>query len=66
MQITVNGETVNLSAATTAAAFLEAKSYNIARIAVELNGDILPKARYASVTLAEGDVMEIVSFVGGG
>ena len=49
MQITVNGETVNLSAATTAADFLEATSYNIARIAVELNGDILPKARYASV-----------------
>jgi sulfur carrier protein len=36
------------------------------RIAVELNGEIAPKARWPSLTVADGDRLEIVHFVGGG
>ena len=36
------------------------------RIAVELNEEILPKANYAATVLKDGDVVEIVNFVGGG
>jgi sulfur carrier protein len=36
------------------------------RIAVELNGDIVPRSRYADTRLAEGDRVEIVGAVGGG
>jgi sulfur carrier protein len=36
------------------------------RIAVERNGEIVPKSRYADTTLAEGDHLEIVGAVGGG
>lgn len=36
------------------------------RIAVELNEEIVPKARYGEVVAKDGDVLEIVRFVGGG
>ena len=36
------------------------------RIAMEVNEEIIPKAKYGEVTLKDGDVVEIVSFVGGG
>ena len=36
------------------------------RVAVEINGDIVPKAEYSERTFKDGDVCEIVHFVGGG
>ena len=36
------------------------------RIAVELNGDILPKYEYSDTMLKDGDRLEVVTFVGGG
>ncbi len=46
--------------------YLREAGYVPARIAVERNGEIVPRATYESVRLAAGDVVEIVSFVGGG
>jgi sulfur carrier protein len=37
-----------------------------ARIAVELNREVVAKANYASITLREGDELELINFVGGG
>lgn len=64
--ITVNGKKVQISHSLTVTEYLVENLYQQNRIAVELNGKILPKSAYASVTLKEGDVLEIVSFVGGG
>ena len=36
------------------------------RIAVEMNGAIIPKATYHQVTVTNDDTLEVVSFVGGG
>ena len=36
------------------------------RLAVERNGNIVPRARYGETVLEDGDVLEIVRFVGGG
>ena len=36
------------------------------RIAVERNGEIVPRRTYGETVLQDGDVLEIVSFVGGG
>ena len=36
------------------------------RVAIELNGKILPKAEYSHTLLKESDSVEIVGFVGGG
>ena len=46
--------------------YLRETGYVPARIAVERNGEIVPRATYESVRLAACDVVEIVSFVGGG
>lgn len=64
--ITVNGKEVLLSAPVTVGEYLAANQYQASRIAVEQNGAILPKSEYASALLADGDRLEIVSFVGGG
>lgn len=64
--ITVNGQEKQLPQEITLAAFLEQENYKTNRIAVELNGKIIPKATYAEIILHNGDTIEVVSFVGGG
>ena len=66
MQISVNGETKSVSDGLTVAALLVHLGIATGRVAVELNRQIVPKATHAAVRLAEGDRVEIVSFVGGG
>ena len=63
--VKVNGKEVDV-AGKTIAEYLATTNYDIKRIATELNGDIVPKAAYADTVLADGDSIEIVSFVGGG
>lgn len=46
--------------------YLNEKGYKPGYIAVECNGAILPKSEYDSYIIADGDVIEVVSFVGGG
>ena len=46
--------------------WLEELGFSAGRIAVERNGEIVPRNRYGETLLADGDVLEIVSFVGGG
>ena len=66
MTLTVNGKRVVLTTETTITAYLEANRYRENRIVVELNEEILPKDRYSTTYLKEGDCMEIVMFMGGG
>ena len=63
--VKVNGEPKDI-AGKTIAEYLMTTSYDMKRIATELNGNIVPKTAYAATVLADGDSMEIVSFVGGG
>ena len=46
--------------------YLESEHYNLKRVAVECNGDIVPKAQYPSFVLKDEYEIEVVSFVGGG
>ncbi len=64
--ITINGKSIGLSENITVSEYLKQNQYRPERIAIELNGSILPKSAYDSTVLKDGDVMEIVSFVGGG
>ena len=50
----------------TVAALLEQEGFARDRVAVERNGDIVPRARYTDTVLQDGDRVEIVRFVGGG
>ncbi|MBE6852617.1 MAG: sulfur carrier protein ThiS [Ruminococcus sp.] len=64
--VKVNGEAVENIAGKNVYEYLSESGYEISRVAVEFNGEILPKARYESTLLCDGDCVEIVSFVGGG
>ncbi len=64
--IIVNGKEINLTKETSVAEYLEQNQYQVKRIAVELNGDILPKYSYSDTMLKDGDRLEVVTFVGGG
>lgn len=66
MEIIVNGEAQRLAAAFTVATLLEARGMAGKRVAVERNGEIVPKSRHADTALADGDQIEIVVAVGGG
>jgi len=62
----VNGADMPLNGECTLKTFLEREGYAIDRVAVEKNGEIVPKALYGTEPLTETDRLEIVSFVGGG
>ena len=62
----VNGETIILLEKTSLLELLQRNGYVTDKIAVELNGEIIPRSRYSSVILTDADKLEIVSFVGGG
>lgn len=64
--ITINGKAVEMPESTPVSDYLTKNKYQTNRIAIELNGKILPKTLYPSTLLKDGDTMEIVSFVGGG
>lgn len=64
--VKINGQEINFGKEISVTEYLEENGYQIRRIAVELNGEILPKYQYSDTMLKDGDSMEIVTFVGGG
>jgi thiazole synthase len=65
LNLTVNGEPRRSSAATLSA-LVEELGLKPEKVAVERNGVIVPRSTLAQAALADGDVLEIVHFVGGG
>lgn len=63
--VNVNGTERDI-AGKTVSEYLAEASYDIRRIAVERNGDIVFKSQYDTTVLEDGDHLEVVSFVGGG
>ncbi|MDX2236906.1 MAG: sulfur carrier protein ThiS [Hyphomonadaceae bacterium] len=66
MQLTVNGETVNAPEATALSALLADWGIDPTKVAIERNLEIVPRSLYGETVLADGDVLEVVEFVGGG
>jgi sulfur carrier protein len=69
MKLTINGESrefKDFPAQATVATLLDTLGLAGKRIAVEHNGEIVPKSRHAETALGEGDKFEIVVAVGGG
>lgn len=66
IDIVVNGEGRHLDAALSVHEFLCRIGLNPAKVAVELNREIVARSTFADVVLADGDTLEIVHFVGGG
>jgi len=66
MDIILNGQSLPLPDQTTLAALLEAQHLAQRRVAVEINGEIIPRSQHAERVLAAGDKVEIVHALGGG
>lgn len=66
MQILVNAQPLEVSEGATLGALVETLKLGGQRIAIELNGDIVPRSRWLAVRLAVGDRAEIVKAIGGG
>lgn len=66
MNLTVNGDTLEIEAQASISDLLKFLKVEAPRVAVELNLEIVPKTQYESTSLNEGDRVEVVSFVGGG
>jgi thiazole synthase len=63
---TVNGEARTLPEPLTVAQLLERLGYDRRRVAVEINGEVVPAARHVELALSSADRIEIVTLVGGG
>ena len=66
ISLTVNGETRTFERAINIADLIESLDLPGRRYAVERNGSVVPRSRFAEETLAQGDIVEIVVAVGGG
>ncbi len=65
LALTINGEP-HRAAPGSIADLVRGLELNPAKVAVERNGEIVPRSTLGDVALADGDVLEIVHFVGGG
>ncbi len=66
MKIVLNGETKSLPEPMALDGLLEALELAADRVAVELNRELVRRRDHATTRLADGDVVEIVTLVGGG
>ncbi len=66
MRIQLNGEPHTLSEAATIEALLSSLGVDARQVAVERNRTIIPKSQYTVTHIHEGDVLELVEFIGGG
>lgn len=64
--ITVNGRQEDYLKEISVSGYLTSKEMRTDRVAVELNGKIIPKSMYGDTIIKDQDQLEIVSFVGGG
>lgn len=64
--IRVNGDPYELARGNTVLGLLDALGHDPRTVAIELNGEVLPRARFADVELEAGDRVEVVRFVQGG
>lgn len=66
IQLSINGEPRGFPAPLDLARLIEQLELAGKKVAVERNGEIVPRSRYADTPLADGDRLEIVVAVGGG
>lgn len=66
MRLVVNGESLEVDGAVTVSELLKRLDLGGGPVAVERNGDVVPRAEHPTTVLSEGDRVEVVHFVGGG
>jgi sulfur carrier protein len=66
VKVTLNGAPREIAPGTTVLSLLEGAGVDRRRCAVEVNLEVVPKARHGERVLADGDRVEIVTMTGGG
>ena len=66
IKLTLNGKQLQMEEPASLVSYLESIGVNVKLIAVALNGTVLRREELPSVTLTEGDEVEVVRAVGGG
>jgi sulfur carrier protein len=66
MTLKINGEDRDFTPPLTLAGLVEQLGMKADRVAIELNRSIVAREQWANTSLAEGDRLEVVHFVGGG
>ena len=66
IDVVINGQPRRMNAGTTVAALIGELGLGDRKVAVERNREVVPRAQHATVVLADGDRLEVVTFVGGG
>lgn len=62
----VNGKDIPLDQSLTLYEYLVTAGFNVQRVVVEQNGNIITRDRFAETALTDSDKLEVVQFVGGG
>jgi sulfur carrier protein len=66
MRVTVNGDARDVRDGLTVDELVQSLGLGARRVAVEINLDVVPRTDYPQRALRDGDVVEVVQFVGGG
>lgn len=66
MMLHVNGEEMRIEDAADVAALVARLELDARKVAIERNLEVVPRSRYASTPLQDGDRIEVVHFIGGG
>ena len=66
MQVIVNGEPADVERATSVAALVAERAGESARVAVALNGEVVPRSRWQTTDLTAGDSIEVLTATAGG
>jgi len=66
MQVTINGENRDVKEGLTVLALLEDLELQPEAMVVQRNENVIERSDFATIQLEEGDVIELVRFVGGG
>ncbi|MBM3117308.1 sulfur carrier protein ThiS [Jeongeupia naejangsanensis] len=66
MQLSINGEAKAFAAPLTVSELIQVLELTGKRVAIERNGEIVPRSTHAATQLVDGDVLEMVVAVGGG
>ncbi|MBB5193014.1 sulfur carrier protein [Silvimonas terrae] len=66
LKLSINGQPREFAAVLTVADLVQELSLTGKRVAIERNGEIVPRSTFAETSLANGDALEIVVAVGGG
>jgi sulfur carrier protein len=66
IDVVINGKSRTIPSNTTVEALIAELGFGDRRVAVERNREVVPRAQHATTVLADGDRLELVTFVGGG